>query len=68
MRTALSFVAGAALAVLVGTTSGGCGCKDDSVAPISAGTYALVEPDPTPYVGYVLTYSETGGTGTVREA
>ncbi len=69
MRTALSFAAGALLAAVAGAGWSGCSaCSDEPVAPILAGSYALVSPDPAPYVGYTLTYAETGGVGTVHEA
>ncbi len=66
MRTILSFVAGAAFALLAGAAWSGCDCSNDPVAPIQSGSYALVEPDPTPYVGYTLTVS--ADLTTVREA
>jgi hypothetical protein len=68
VRTLASFAAGALLAVFAGAAWSGCGCADETVAPIQLGSYELVEPDPTPYVGYTLTYSEAGGVGTVHEA
>jgi hypothetical protein len=68
VRTVAWFVAGALLASFAGAASSGCGCADEAIAPIAPGSYALVEPDPAPYVGYTLTYSEAGGAGTVRES
>lgn len=65
MRTLASFAAGVALALVLSSAWSGCGCGPDEVVPIAGGTYELVDPDPTPYVGYQLTYSEQDGT--VRE-
>jgi hypothetical protein len=66
VRTLLSFVAGAALAVVAGASWTGCGsCSDEPVAPILGGGYELVDPDPAPFVGYALTYDDAAGT--VRE-
>lgn len=62
MTAPASFLAGSVLALAAGALWSGCGCDDTAVVPIAAGTYALVSPDPTPYVGYVLSYSAEAGT------
>lgn len=65
MKTLASFAAGIVFAVAAGAAWSGCGCPSDETVPIAGGKYELVEPDPTPYVGYQLTYSPQENT--VRE-
>ncbi len=62
MKAVASFCAGIAFAVVAGAGWSGCGCPSSEMVPITSGTYELVEPDPTPFVGYVLTYSEADAT------
>jgi hypothetical protein len=66
MKTLVSFGAGVALALVVSSAWSGCGCGSDETVAIAGGAYELVEPDPTPYLDYQLTYSEADGT--VRES
>jgi hypothetical protein len=62
VKTLASFAGGIVFALIAGAAWNGCGCPSDEMVPIAGGSYELVEPDPTPFVGYVLTYTPQDGT------